>query len=211
VTGLIDIARIICSGDEPPSDWLVSALETARDALAGAVSAEAQYPSRNTLLDRLRTLEAAAKFVRANLRDSVMAPMLLNGDWQFLNQNEMHHGLGDVARRAKRMIDAIPKRQGRDKFFVGEGLTPQVKCALMASIIWERAHGRWPPVDNYNAKNTCDMLWTAAGGSKSGGGWGGTGDQVSVSGWRNHLRAAKAAGQSMEAKHIRGFLALALR
>jgi len=202
VTGPIDIARVICGGDEPP-DWLVSALETACDSLAWQVHAEAQYPSRNTLLKQLRTLEAAAEFVRANLRDIDMSTILLNGESQFLNQNEMYHGLGDVARRAKRMIDAIPKRQGRDKFFVSrDGLKPQVNCALMVSIIWERAHGCWPFVNDDNAHQTCDMLWTAAGGPEFGG-WGG-----SDSGWRNHLRAAKAAGQSMEAKHIRRFLAL---
>lgn len=202
MAALIDIARIVSGDDEPP-DWLVSTLETARDSLAWQVHAEAQYPSRNALLKRLRALEAAAELVRANLRDIDMSTMLLNGEWQFLNQNEMFHGLGDVARRAKRMIDAIPKRQGRDKFFVRrDGLTPQVNCALMVSIIWERANGCWPFVNDGNAHQTCDMLWTAAGGPEFGG-WGG-----SDSGWRNHFRAAKAAGQSMEAKHIRRLLAL---
>jgi hypothetical protein len=202
VTGPIDIARVVCGGDEPP-DWLVSALETACNSLSWQVHAEARYPSRNALLKRLRALEAAAELVRASLRDIDMTMILLNGDWQFLNQNEMHHGLGDVARRAKRIIDAIPKRQGRDKFFVrSEGLTLHVNCALTVSIIWERAHGCWPPVNNDTAQQTCDMLWAAAGGPEFGG-WGG-----SDSGWRNHLRAAKAAGQSMEAKHIRRLLAL---
>lgn len=97
MTGPIDIARVICGGDEPP-DWLVSALETARNSLSWQVHVEARCPSRNALLKRLRALEAAAELVRANLRDIDMTMILLNGDWQFLNQNEMHHGLGDVAR-----------------------------------------------------------------------------------------------------------------
>lgn len=200
MTDPFEVARFVNKGSDPP-EWLRAASAIARDALAWTAQSDADFLPREKLREQLRALEAAAEFVRANLCDINVSTLLLNGDTHFLNQNEMYHGLGDVARRAARTLDLVPVGPGRNKFFgPSAGLAPRVVCALMISIIWRRVHGAPPPVTNKQAQEACEALWTEAGGSNSGK-WAAL-DRKSVSTWREHLIGAKEAENSSEARHV---------
>jgi hypothetical protein len=200
VSGLDDLARLI-SGDEPP-EWLLLALQTARETLGWSVRADVRFPGRKDLAKTLQVLEKATECIRLSIRDLDLSTMLLDGDPHFLNQNDMDRGLYDFARRVRLLNSQIPNRKGPDKFFGSRaGLGLRANCALMISLIWSRARGVWPPVNDKTAQEACAILWEKSGGdiSKL---YGKTKDAKSVSTWREHLRAAKAAGESSEALHL---------
>src|SRR5271155_4954354 len=92
--------------------------------------------------------------------------MLLAGDDAFLNQNEMYHGLGDLAGRVEKTLDSLPSGKGRYKYFWRrDGATPRENCALMVSVLWEQIHSVVPPSAKAEAQEACAALWKAAGGA----------------------------------------------
>jgi hypothetical protein len=199
---IVGIARLILGATKELPEWLVPVIGKALATLAWSVKTEPKYPSREELRKRLQALSAAIENVRKEIRDLSLSTLLLRGDDQFHNENEMYHGLGDLAVRVTGTIDRIPSRKGRDKFFGRpEGLTLQVNCALMVSTIWVRVHGKSPPNTAKSAQQACAALWEAAGGEILGR-WGKTAHGASVVVWRDHLREAKRSADSAEAAFI---------
>ena len=202
------IARLI-AGDAPPR-WLVAIVAKARATLVWIIQKESQYPYRNELRARLKELAAAVETVRSGMRDLDMSTLLLRGDPLFLNQNEMYHGLGNLAEKVNRTLSDLPRRQGSDKFFGRPGgATPQQICALMVSVLWERVHSAAPPNTKPEAQEACARLCTAAGrpvkrrSRKIGQKLRLPSDDASTEVWRDHLRAAKGLAESDEAKFLR--------
>ena len=156
---VLDIARLI-AGDEPPG-WLLCAADKARDMLSESRRGEAIYPKRARQRQQLVTLHSAIAFVRKAIRNPTISATLLAGDNHFHNQNETDHGLADLAKRAATAIGEIPPGGGRNKF-QPDGLRPQVKCALMVSVLWTSARGVEPPTANETAQRACEALWKAA-------------------------------------------------
>jgi len=216
---VLDIARLI-AGDEPPG-WLLYAADKARDMLSESRRGKANYPTRAPQRQQLVTLHAAIAFVRKAMRNPTISGTLLAGDNHFHNQNETDHGLADLAKRAATAIGKIPPGGGRNKFYAQpDGLSPEVKCALMVSVLWTSARGEVIPTSNETAQRACEALWKAAS----------VGESVSVRGakpkkrnvrvkaagcgpdrrkagesvtrWRDHLRAASRAPSSNEAEFV---------
>jgi hypothetical protein len=193
---------LLIAGQDPPS-WLSMAVAKARATLAWTIRKESEYPSRKAMRARLGNLAAAIDTVREAMVDFDLAMLLRAGDNFSLNENETYHGFGDLAERVRKTLDALPKRQGRNKYFWrSKGATPQENCALMISILWERVHSAPPPNTNVRAQTACEALWKASGGSAAGR-WGATPDGESVSVWRDHLRSAKKLSSSDEAQFYR--------
>lgn len=203
----VGIARLIAGDGVELPEWLVMATETARATLDWILRHEQKYPSRKELRKRLKNLSIAIEFVRGNLRDLTISTMLLSGDAQFYNQNEMYHGLGDLAARVANTIEKIRSGKGRDKSFVRpDGLIPQVICALMVCIVWNRMRGEDPPNSNRAAQQVCAHLWATADGEGRRR-WGATADDASVAVWRDHLRTAKSSMDLPEAGALQRLLA----
>jgi hypothetical protein len=204
------IARLIATPDEPPL-WLLSAVEKARATLAWTIKKEREYPNRKEMRVRLVGLAAAIDTVREAMRDFDLATLLRAGDNFFLNENETYRGLGDLAERVSKTLEAIPTRKGPDKYFGrSEGATPQQICALMISVLWKEVRSKPPPNTNANAQEACLALWATAGGlakrkrgRKIAGRWRIPSDGASTEVWRDHLRAAKRLVNSDEAKFLR--------
>ena len=216
---VLDIARLI-AGDEPPG-WLLCAADKARDMLSESRRGEAIYPKRARQRQQLVTLHSAIAFVRKAIRNPTISATLLAGDNHFHNQNEMDHGLADLAKRAAAAIGEIPPGGGRNKF-QPDGLSPQVKCALMVSVLWTSARGVEPPIANETAQRACEALWKAASIGESvrvrvraakpkkrivkvkAAGCGPDRRKAgeSVARWRDHLRAASRAPSSNEAEFV---------
>jgi hypothetical protein len=196
------IARLIAGDGAELPPWLVPEISKARCTLAWSVAREAEYSTRKELLRKMRAIQAAVELVRKSILGLDIANVLLDGDDQFLNQNEMYHGLGDLAARAAKIVNRIPARKGRDKFFPrADALILQVNCALMVCVIWKRAHGESPPSSNLRAQHACDGLWKAAGGPTLGR-WGTSKDGASVAVWRDYLRTALRSTESKEARFL---------
>jgi hypothetical protein len=199
---------LLIAGQDPPS-WLSAAVAKARATLACTIRKEREYPSRKAMRARLVKLAAAIDTVRGAMFDFDLAMLLRAGDNSFLNENETYHGLGDLAERVHKTLDALPARKGPDKYFWrSEGATPQQNCALMISVLWEEVHSDAPPNTNANAQEACAALWAAASGPvkrgrKIAGKWRIPSDGTSTEVWRDHLRAAKRRAESEEAKFLK--------
>ncbi len=204
---------LLIAGQDPPS-WLSVAVAKARATLAWTIRKESEYPSRKAMRARLGKLAAAIDTVREAMVDFDLAMLLRAGDNFFLNENETYHGLGDLAERVRKTLDALPPRKGSDKYFWrSEGATPQQNCALMISILWEEVHSKAPPNTNANAQEACAALWAAASGPvkrgrKIAGKWRIPSDGTSTEVWRDHLREAKLRNESEEAKFLKRSLIL---
>ena len=204
------IARLILvTADQELPPWLVGAVRKARSTLAWMIRQERAYPGRKVLRRRLEVLAKAAEFVRGEMRNLDIAMLLRAEDSSLLNESETYQGLADLAARARRTLDALPARQGPDKYFGRpEGATPQQNCALMVSILWEAVHSKAPPNTNANAQEACAKLWGAAGGpvkprSKIGLKWRIPSDSASTEVWRDYLREVKRGVGTKEAEFLR--------
>jgi hypothetical protein len=199
---------LLIAGQDPPS-WLSVAVAKARATLAWTIRKESKYPSRKAMRARLGKLAAAIDTIREAMVDFDLAMLLRAGDNFFLNENDTCHGLGDLAERVRKTLDALPPRKGSDKYFWRSGgATPQQNCALMISILWEEVHSKAPPNTSANAQEACAALWAAASGPvkrgrKIAGKWRIPSGGVSTEVWRDHLRAAKRLAESDEAKFLR--------
>jgi hypothetical protein len=203
------IARLVfAAADRELPPWLVAAVRKARETLAWIIRQERAYPGRKVLRRRLEALAAAAEFVRRETRDIDMAMLLRAGDSSLPNERETYQGLGDLAERVRKALDAVPERQGQDKYFGRpNGATPQQNCALMVSILWEEVHSKAPPNTNANAQEACAKLWAGAGGPvrhrrKSGGKVRMSSGSASTEVWRDHLREAKRGVGAEEAEFL---------
>jgi hypothetical protein len=196
------IAAFITLPEDPP-DWLVLAACKARQTLTWTIRKEADYPGRAEWRKRLERLESAAKEVRAALDNFDTHALLWGADEYLFNDVPRYDFLDDLDERIKALLNEIPSRQGRDKFYSrSDGAMLQENCALMISCFWEKVHSAPPPNTSDDAQNACAALWTASGGSTTGR-WGITVDSESVSVWRDHLRTAKELSFSKEAEFFR--------
>lgn len=166
---------------------LVAALGTLSDMLSNAIEGEATYPSRPELHRRLKAIEDAARLLKKELLDWKILGLLLDGDQRIENESEMYQGLAHIAARAAR-ASARPRKQGRGKLYPKAPTwpSPMELCALIIDTIWHQHTGQWPPVNNGKVHQLCEALWRKAAGGGRPTAWG-----DGVSGWRNHLRAAK--------------------
>jgi hypothetical protein len=122
---------LLIAGQEPPS-WLSAAVAKVRATLAWTTRKESEYPSRKAMRARLEKLAAAIDMVRGEMVDFDVAMLLRAGDNFLPHENETYHGLGDLAQRVRKTLDAVAQRKGSDKYFwQSEGATPQQNCALM--------------------------------------------------------------------------------
>jgi hypothetical protein len=202
------ISRLIVASGEDLPPRLVAAIGKARLTLASTIRQERAYPGRKELRQRLEKLAKAIELVRGEMLDFDMAMLLRAGDKALLYERETYQGLGELAERVKKTLDAIPSRKGRDKhFWRSEGATPQQNCALIVSILWERTRSALPLNTEKCAQQACAALWAAAGGpvevdGKIVGIWTDRSDP-STAVWRDHLRAAKKLAESEEANFLR--------
>jgi hypothetical protein len=144
--------------------------------------------------------------------------LLLDGDDRIENENEMFHGLRDIAARAARVRARNSPKQGRRKLYPkAPWPTPMELCALMIAVAHYQSLGRWPGKSNVHAQQCCEALWKAAGGPQRSGraklrslspskktprspsplkktkaarNWGKSGS-ATVEVWRRHLKAAQ--------------------
>ncbi len=169
--------------------WLVNALPKLQDRLRYAIEREATYPRRPELLGRLETIEKSARLLMCEMPDLRIRALLLDGDERIENENEIYHGLRDIADRAARVRARNPRKQGRGNLYskVATGPNPMELCALMVAMVHCHGNGRWPGKGNVKVHQNCEALWKAAGGPQRAG-WG---EPISVAVWRNHLKAAQ--------------------
>jgi len=192
-----------------PADGEFEKLPKLIEMLSFAIKRDATYPSRPELHERLEAIENAARLLMDELRDLRITALLLDGDERIENENEMYHGLSDIAARAARVRALKPRKQGRGKFYPAAAIGPSLMdtCALMVGLMFERGCGRWPGKSNAEAHRLCEALWKAAGGPrrlgsgdprspsptkerKAAGSWGKAGF-ATVEVWRRHLAAAR--------------------
>jgi hypothetical protein len=169
--------------------WLAEAASpTLIPGLQYAIKREAAYPSRTELLRRLGAVEAAARLLMRELPDLQIRALLLDGDERIENENEMYHGLKDMAARAGRVRERKPRKQGRGKLYPDPATGPNLMehCALIYAVVHHHKFGRWPKNDA-NARQACEALWKEAGGPQRAG-WGTPG---SVAVWKRYLTAAQ--------------------
>ena len=191
-------AAAIAGGMDLPPDWLIAALPGLVAGLRSLIRADKAYPRRPELRSRLKAIAAAAPVLERELVDPDMLSLLLRdgSDW-IVNENETHAGLSDIAERAKNALERIPKKRGRAKHYGrDERFENMDVCALIVTVAWKQARGKWPAVNNVQAKGACDVLWGAAGGDVKRQG----GDSIAV--WRDHLRVARRHCDSVEARII---------
>jgi hypothetical protein len=179
------------------------------EILSFAIERNEIYPSRPELHKRLEAIENAARLLTHELPDPKIVALLLDGDERIENENEIYHGLCDLAARAARVRARTPRKQGRGKFYPKAAIGPDRMdiCALMVGLMFERGSGRWPGKGNAEAHRLCEALWKAAGGprrlgsgeprspsptkeTKAAGSWGKSGS-ATVEVWRRHLAAAR--------------------
>jgi hypothetical protein len=123
------------------------------------------------------------------LSDLQICALLLDGDERIDNENEMYHGLRDVAVHAAQARASKPRKQGRGKLNpkAAIGPNPMELCALMVSLIWHEECRKWLGKDNPRAHQNCEALWKAADGPPRSA-WGKPGSLIV---WRNHLNATR--------------------
>jgi hypothetical protein len=174
-----------------PADGEFEKLPKLIEMLSFAIKRDATYPLRPELHERLEAIENAARLLMDELRDLQITALLLDGDERIENENEMYHGLSDIAARAARVRALKPRKQGRGKFYPAAAIGPSLMdtCALMVGLMFERGCGRWPGKSNAEAHRLCEALWKAAGGPRRLG-WGKAGF-ATVEVWRRHLAAAR--------------------
>ncbi len=167
---------------------LAEALLTLIEMLSNAIEGEAAYPRRPELRERFKAIEDAARLLRHEWLDQRIRALLLDGDVRIENENEMFHGLRDIAARAARERERNSPKQGRGKLYPKASWpTPMELCALMVAVAHCHLLGRWPGKSNVKVQQCCEALWQAAGGPRRAG-WGEPG---SVAVWRHHLKAAQ--------------------
>jgi hypothetical protein len=166
------------------------------------IQKDSDYPPRKELRARLQSVADAIDVVRGSLRDFEVSTLLLSTETGFEHQNEMDHALRNYAEKVSKVLNEIRPGPGRNKHYASAGLSCLVNCALMVSLMWERVHREWPPVNNNTAQEACAELWAASGGDTTRL-YGTTKDTRSVVVWRDYLRDAKAATDSPEAELIK--------
>lgn len=196
-TALSEIAHIV-AGDDSTLREVAGIVARFQAALANAIATNKVYPTRKALDARLNALRLAITTIRECVEDHQVAPVLLRGDAFFDHQYEMLAGLEALETRTKKVC--IRKGKGKDKHYARpSGLNEQGVCALMVATAWREANGVWPPHNNSSAQRACAALWASAGGEK---GWA----DASISVWKGHLEAAKAAEVSDEALHVQALM-----
>jgi hypothetical protein len=152
-------------GEEGLPGWLTTGYP-AIEALAFAIRREVEYPSRPKLRARLVAIKNAALLLANAAPDLQINPLLFpnGGGWI---SNETYHELCDIATRAERVLAGAPPRQGRGQLYPKPTLGPNARelCALIVSMQWKKAHGRFPGRENPEALELCRELWKTAGGS----------------------------------------------
>ena len=151
--------------------WLEKAASpTLIPQLRYAIEREAAYPSRTELLQRLEAIEQAARLLMRELPDLQIHSLLLDRDERIENENEMYHGLKDMAARAAGARERNPRRQGRGELYSEPAAGPNLMehCALIYAVVHHHEFGRWPKNDA-KARQACEALWKAAGGPRRSG------------------------------------------
>ena len=171
---------------------------------------ETKYLHRNELRARLKKLVVAIETIRDDMHDLDLMNQVRGGDNFFQNESETNHGLGDLSERAKRSLRDIPAGKGSHKYFGrSEGATPQQRCALMVSVLWEEVRSAAPPNNNAEAQEACAALWKAAGGAikrrprKTAGKLRIPSGGASTEVWRDYLQEAKRLMDLPDAKFLR--------
>jgi hypothetical protein len=197
-------------GTVPPS--IAKALPTLIKMLSYAIEREATYPRRPELHRRLEAIEKSARLLIREMLDLRILALLLDGDERIENENEMYHGLRDIADRAARVRASNPPTQGLGKLYPegATGPSPMVLCALIVAMAYHQGNGRWPGKNSARAHQLCEALWKAAEGpprrgrgepreppaskhgqnSKAEINWGKSGSATVVV-WRKHLKVAR--------------------
>jgi hypothetical protein len=183
---------IACDG---PPDWLIKRLPAFVAGLSGAIHNTKEYPVRAEIRNRLMALAKSARLVERELCDSEILSLLRGDDPCWTDEeNAIMQGLASVASLADLAAAKVRKSQGKDKHWARpEGLAPMTQCALIVTIMWNKARGCWPGKDNEQAQCACEALWRIASGGPR---------RQSVAVWRDHLRDARAYRDKPEGKRI---------
>ena len=196
---------MVAAGEAPA--WLTEALPKLRDMLRFSIEREPVYPSRPELHRRLGAIEDAARLLIKEMPDLHILALLLAGDEQIENENELFHGLRDMADRAA--LARKPRKQGRGARYPETAIGPSSMelCALMIAVAYYQAHRRWPGKNNGVAHQACEALWKFAGGPRrlgrgkprspslakettAAGSWGKSGS-ATVAVWRRYLKTTQ--------------------
>ncbi len=95
---------------------LVFVIRKALNTLSLTVRTETKYPHRNELRARLKKLLVAIQTIRDDMHDFDPMDQVRGGDNFFQNETETNHGLGDLARRAKRILRNITGQRAAQVF-----------------------------------------------------------------------------------------------
>jgi hypothetical protein len=187
--------------------WLLRPLTTFVTTLRNELRAEKSYPGRRELRERLKAIAEAARRIQDLHADTNILQLIIgelqrqNRDNQvrITNEHEMMAGLRDLTALAEAAAERIPRVKGPQKHYAieEERFLPAVICALIVTVAWDEARGKWPGVTNQEAKKACDALWGAAGGDIERRG------SVGRDIWRNHLQKARTYRDSEQARIIR--------
>jgi hypothetical protein len=197
-------AEVIAGGNPP--ERLLRPLATFVTTLRNELRAEKAYPGRPELRKRLQAIAEAARLIQGLHADTDILQLII-GELQRQNrddqvwvtsEHEMMAGLRDLTALAKAAAKRIPKIQGPKKHYaIEERFPPAVICALVVTVAWNEARGKWPGVNNEDAQRACDALWGAAGGDVVRRG------RESLGVWRGHLRNARKYRDGDHARRIR--------
>lgn len=193
---------------EPAPDWLIAAAQSIVDqVLTGLVRYELDQPGRSDLKRRIKALRNAAQFILRELfppmdgvpriSDPKVFPLrdfLLDAGEHWLeSEADLLHGLRYLVERSEAKLTAMPTRGGQDRplpAMVGElTVSGSTACALAVSILWERARGRSPALQDTTAHEACSELWRAAGGSVV---------RAKTAGWRVDLQESRKSRYQRE-------------
>jgi hypothetical protein len=152
-----------------------------------AIRRDAEYPSRPNLHARLKAIEDATRLLARELTDVQMLVLLHDGYEGTENEVSLLPDLRDLANRAAGVRARRPRTQGRGKLYPNEP-TALGYCALIVSVGWHMAEGKWPGQHNPKAHLLCEALWLNAGGAPHGG-LGARPGTFTV--WRKHLLDAR--------------------
>jgi hypothetical protein len=166
---------------------VVSYAASLRGHLALAIRREAEYPSRPKLRKRLKAIEEAARLLAREVTDVPMLVLLRDGYEGVEHEVSLLPDLMRLAKRAACVRARSPRRQGRGKLYPAEP-TALEYCALIVSVAWHMAEGKWPGKDNPEAHLLCEALWLNAGGAPHSGLGARPG---TFTAWRNHLFEAR--------------------
>jgi hypothetical protein len=144
------------------------ALPALCEMLRFAIGREATYPRIADLRHRLENIEKSARLLMREMVDQRIAPFLCDANGPIENQGEVYCGLRDIAARATRERERIPRKRGRHRFYpeTATGPSPRDLCALMISVACHQATGKWPAKNAVMAQQSCEELWRAAGGRR---------------------------------------------